>query len=99
MTGRSIGVRNNSYISQLEVLVKPGLNEMPLKSVTCAHDDGTAETVVDSITINTSYICTSSEDLLNDSAINYTTTLAMEGILYSCGAIACSFTSYIRIKI
>lgn len=82
LTGRSIRVGNNTYISQLEVLVKPGLDEMPLKSVTCAQDDGRTETVVDSITINTSYICTSSEDLLNDSAINYTTTytLAMEGI-------------------
>ena len=87
LTGRSIGFRNKSYISQLEVLVKPGLDQMPLKSVTCAQDDGRTETVVDSITINTSYICTSS-------AINYTTTLAMEGIA-SCGAIACSLTACI----
>ena len=78
LTGRNIRVGNNSYISQLEVLVKPGLDEMPLKSVTCAQDDGRTETIVDSITIDTSYniICTSSEDL-----INYTTTLAMEGII------------------
>ncbi|MCG8626687.1 MAG: hypothetical protein MJE68_32390 [Proteobacteria bacterium] len=80
-TGRSIRIENNSYISQLEVLVKPGLDEMPLKNVTCAHDNGTKAIVVDSITINTFYICTSSEDLLNDSAaINYTTISAMEGI-------------------
>ena len=99
ITGRSISVENGSYISQLEVIVKPGLDEMPLKNVTCAHDNGTKAIVVDSITINTFYICTSSEDLLNDSAaINYTTTLAMEGIA-SCGAIACSLTACIHIKI
>jgi hypothetical protein len=72
LTGRSVRVENNSYISQLEVLVQPGHDEMPLKSVTCAHDDGTTVIYIDSITINTSYICMSSE---NDSVVNHTTTL------------------------
>jgi hypothetical protein len=73
LTGRSVRVENNSYISQLEVLVQPGHDEMPLKSVTCAHDDGATIIYNDSITINTSYtICMSS---VNDSAVNHTTTL------------------------
>ncbi len=74
LTGRSIRVENTSYISQLEVLVQPaGHDEMPVKNVTCVHDDGTTETYVDSIAINTSYtMCMSS---VNDSAANHTTTL------------------------
>ena len=103
LTGRSIRIENNSYISQLEVLVKPGRDEMPLKNVTCAHDDGTTEIVVDSITINTSYICMSSEVSLNDSAINHSVTTSLEGIYYTCGAllaiaIACSLTACMHIK-
>ena len=77
LTGHSVRVENNIYISQLEVVIKPGHDNMPLKNVTCAHDDGTTAIDIDSITINTSYTCILSE-ILNDSAINHTTTL--EGI-------------------
>lgn len=76
---RSVRIESSSYISQLEVVIKPGQDNMPLKNVTCAHDDGISLTTVDidSMTINTSYTCMSSE-ILNDSAINHTTIL--EGI-------------------
>ena len=72
---RSVRIESSSYISQLEVVI-PGRDDMPLKNVTCAHENGTTatESDIDSITINTTDICMPSE-ILNDSAINHTTTL------------------------
>jgi hypothetical protein len=72
LTGRSVRVENNSYISQLEVVIKPrpGHDE-PLKNVICTHDYGITIDI-GSIAINTTdIIC----EILNDSAINHTTTL------------------------
>ena len=76
ITARSVGVESNgnSYISRLEVLLKPVHDEMIMKNVTCVHDDGETETEIGSIAINTSVICMPSE-MLNDSATNHTTKL------------------------
>ena len=82
LIGQSVRVENNSYISQLEVVIKPGHDDMPLKNVTCAHDDGTTVIDIDSMTINTSYTCMASE-ILNDSAINHTTTLEGMAVVHS----------------
>ena len=72
--GRSIGVVNGSYISQLEVMVESGPDQLIMKDIKCFHDNGAIEMIIDSITINTSVICMSSE-ILNGSATNHTTTL------------------------
>ena len=72
--GRSIGIVNGSYISQLEVTVECDPNQLIKKDVECFHDNGAVEMIIDSITINTSAICMSSE-ILNGSATNHTTTL------------------------
>ena len=60
LTGRSISVENNSYyISQLEVIVKPAdvNDEMIMKNIECIHDDGTDTTLIGSMNINVSVIC------------------------------------------
>ena len=76
LIGRSVRVENESYTSQLEVLVKPGHDEIPLKkfNIKCVHDNGSVEIDIGSITINTSVVCMSPE-ILNDSAGNHTTAL------------------------
>lgn len=65
-------VENTSYISTLEVLVNPGHDDMPMKTIKCVHDNGIA--VIDSslTIINTSIVCMPSE-ILNVSATDNTT--------------------------
>ena len=77
LIGQSVRVENNSYISQLEVVIKPGYDDMPLKNITCAHDDGISLTTIDidSMTINTSYSTCMSSEILNDNT-------TLEGIIY-----------------
>ena len=76
ITAWSVGVESNgsSYISRLEVLLKPVHDEIMMENVTCAHDDGENETEIGSIAINTSVVCMPSE-MLNDSATDNTTKL------------------------
>ena len=100
LIGRSvIRVENKSYTSQLEVLVKPGHDEIPLKkfSIKCVHDNGSAEIDIGSITINTSVVCMSSE-ILNYSAVNHTTALKGNNDLeYLAHSIICYTTIAIMI--
>ena len=63
LTGRSISVESNNsyiyYISQLEVMVKPAYvnDEMIMKNIECIRDDGTDTTLIGSMNINVSVIC------------------------------------------
>ena len=82
---RSVRVENSSYISQLEVIIKPGHddNNMTLKNVTCAHDNGTTEIDIGSITVNITDICMPSK-ILNDSAIEFNHTTTLKGNQMHC---------------
>ena len=83
---RSVRVENSSYISQLEVIIKPGHDDnnniMPLKNVTCAHDNGKTEIDIGSITVNITNICMPSK--INDSAIEFIHTTTMKGNQMHC---------------
>ena len=60
LTGRSISVENNSYyISQLEVIVKPAYvkDEIIMKNIECIRDNGIDTTLIGSMNINVSVIC------------------------------------------
>ena len=84
LIARSVRVENSSYISQLEVIIKPGHddNNMTLKNVTCAHDNGTTEIDIGSITVNITDICMPSK--INDSAIEFNHTTTLKGNQMHC---------------
>ena len=48
VVGYNIGVENNCYTSQLDILVSPGLNG---STVECIIDDVTTNTVIDTSTL------------------------------------------------
>ena len=83
ITGRSMNiVENSSYISTLEVLVNPGHDDMPVKTIQCAHDNG-IKVIIDinsTIIIDISVVCMPSK-ILNDSATDNTTSL--KGIMHA----------------
>ena len=54
ITGRSLRIEGNLYVSQLEIVVNP---EMVGKSIVCAHDNGTSSYIIGSYLINTGIHC------------------------------------------
>ena len=54
ITGRSMRIRGNLYVSQLEIVVNP---ETVGKSIVCAHDNGTSSYIIGSYLINTGIHC------------------------------------------